>query len=486
MYSIFCDSYLLHSDTTDNYKVVNPKLELELNKAGKLTFTIYPNHPYYSVLKKMISVITVYQNNEIIFRGRILESEQLWLNQRNITCEGELAFLNDSILKPYDYSTSETMISVSDFFKWVILSHNAQVDEYKQFKIGKITVPDDKISRSNEDYSTVWNTINDKLISYLGGYLIIRHESDGNYIDYLDDLENLSSQIIQFGSNLLDINQTISGDEIVTGIIPLGAKDDDGNRITIESVNDGKNYLLNETQAGLFGKIFQTVVWDDITIVSNLYKKAIEYVSNIGALNLSIEVNAVDIAPLNSGIESFRLGTKVKVQSFHHGIDEIFRIEKLSLELSKPESNKLTLNSSRKTLTEQNSTNTTTIQTINETISSIAGTVEKTSKESSVIIWTGSSDLTASINLNRSISSLLHGIVLIFKHDTEYISCFVSKESVGTVQSFMLSDGDIIGYKIVTVGNYVLTGSSTNKYSGNKNGITYNNHLFVLSSVIGI
>ena len=50
----------------------------------------------------------------------------------------------------------------------------------------------------------------------------------------------------------------------------------------------------------------------------------------------------------------------------------------------------------------------------------------------------------------------------------------------------MLSDGDIIGYKIVTVGNYVLTGSSTNKYSGNKNGITYNNHLFVLSSVIGI
>lgn len=382
MYKVYCDDHLLYDDNFDKYKIESPKLELELNKAGKFTFSIYPNHPYYGLLKKMKSIMTVYQNEEIIFRGRILDSEQGWYNQRKITCEGELAFLNDSIVRPYDYQT-KGQISIQDLFTQFIGEHNSQVDEVKRFKIGSITVEDgdttndlNLISRANEDYDSTWNSINEKLINSLGGYLRVRHETDGVYIDYLKDINILAVQTIEFGKNLLDISQTVSGDNMVTAIIPLGAKNEEtGKRLTIETVNDGKDYLINQEQASLYGVIFQKVVWDDVTIADNLLSKAQSYISSIGVLNTSIEINAVDISLLDADLNSFKLGTKVRVESEPHGVDSTFMIEKLSIDLMKPESNKLTLNSTIKSFTEQTGSNTSTIKDLTQKVSSSEKTI---------------------------------------------------------------------------------------------------------------
>lgn len=382
MYKVYCDNYLLYDDNFDKYKIESPKLELEINKAGKFTFSIYPNHPYYGLLKKMKSIITVYQDEEIIFRGRILDSEQGWYNQKKITCEGELAFLNDSLVHPYDYQT-KGQISIQALFTQFITEHNSQVDEYKRFKIGNITVEDgdisndlNLISRANEDYDSTWNSINEKLIKSLGGYLRVRHETDGVYIDYLKDIDILAVQTIEFGKNLLDISQTVSGDNMVTAIIPLGAKNEEtGERLTIETVNDGKDYLINEDQASLYGIIFQKVVWDDVTIADNLLSKAQSYITSIGVLNTSIEINAVDISLLDADLNSFKLGTKVRVKSEHHGVDSTFMIEKLSIDLMKPESNKLTLNSTMKSFTEQTGSNTSTIKDLTQKVSSNEKTI---------------------------------------------------------------------------------------------------------------
>ena len=484
MYTIYCDNNLLHSDFIAKFKVLEPKLELEINKAGKLTFTIYPNHVHYSKIQKMKSIITVYNDDLLVFRGRVLESEQLWMNQKHITCEGELAFLNDSIVAPYNFSGSN-MITVSDLLSYFINSHNNQVDSDKQFKVGVVSVSSGTtsglITRSNSDYSNTWKAITDKLIDYLGGYLVVRHEEDGNYIDYLGSIDTISSQPVEFGSNLLDISQTVSADDMLTGIIPLGAKDDSGTRITIESVNDGKNYLVNEQQAELYGRIFQTVIWDDVTKVNNLYKKAVEYVKTIGTLNVSIEVKAVDIASINRTVESFRLGEKVKVVSSEHGINDTLRVEKLSLNLVKPESNTLTLNSSKKTLTDQNNSTSSTVQNIGTEVSEIVAT-------SSVVLWSGYYVMkeTDRCMLTRSIRNLLHGIVLIFKKDNMYISQFISKDKIGVTYRFMLTADNIVGYKTLTINESTIAGTAENNFSGYSNGVVYNNHLFVLSSVIGI
>ena len=385
MYKVYCDNFLLYADSHKDYKVVSPKLELELNKAGKFEFSIYPNHPHYGLIRKMKSIISVYHNDTLVFRGRVLNSEKGWINESKVTCEGELAFFNDSIIRPYDY-ISNGQITVSDFLAFIINEHNSQVDEERRFKVGRVTVIDgdssntnNLISRSNSDYSTAWETISKSLIEMLGGYLIVRHEADGAYIDYLSDINVLSSQTIEFGKNLTDVIKSVKGEDLYTGIIPLGAKDEEGNRITIASVNGGLDYLVNEDQADVYGRIFKTMTWDDVTEPANLLTKAQSHLSSIGMLTETIELKAVDISPLNQDINSFRLGTKVRVHSAPHGINETFTIEKLSIDLMKPESNKLTLGATRKTFTEQSGSTSSEIISIGQKVDSAIeqiGTIE--------------------------------------------------------------------------------------------------------------
>lgn len=400
MYKVYSDSYLLYAENLDDYTIVSPKLELELNKAGKFTFTIYPSHPYYGLIRKMKSIIRVEQDGEVIFRGRVLDTEKGWHNEQKVTCEGELAFLNDSIVRPYDYMTGG--ISVAALFAKFIDDHNSQVDEEKRFIVGSVTVDDgdssnddNLISRANSDYSTAWEAVSKKLVESLGGYLIVRHESDGVYIDYLKDISVLAPQTIEFGRNLLDISQKVSGDQMVTGIIPLGVQNEETKqRLTIESVNDGKDYLVNTEQAKRFGLIFQTVVWDDVTIAENLKAKAEAYLSSIGALMNTITLNAVDISPLDPTLRSFRLGTKVKVKSSPHGVEETFAIEKLSIELMKPESNKLTLGSTTKSFTEQTGSTSSTIQALGQKVDTAESKVNNMEV-----------DLTAKVSSEISISA---------------------------------------------------------------------------------
>lgn len=385
MYKVYCDNFLLYADSHKDYKVVSPKLELEVNKAGKFEFSIYPNHPHYGLIRKMKSIISVYHNDSLVFRGRVLNSERGWINESKVTCEGELAFFNDSIIRPYDY-ISNGQITVSDFLAFIIGEHNSQVDGERQFKLGTVTVVDgdstndeNLISRSNSEYSPAWETISKSLIEMLGGYLIVRHEADGAYIDYLADINVLSSQTVEFGKNLTDVIKSVKGEDLYTGIIPLGAKDEEGNRITIASVNGDLDYLVNEDQAAIYGRIFKTMTWDDVTEPANLLTKAQSYLTSIGMLTETIELKAVDISPLNQDINSFRLGTKVRVHSAPHGINETFTIEKLSIDLMKPESNKLTLGATRKTFTEQSGSTSSEIISIGQKVDSAIeqiGTIE--------------------------------------------------------------------------------------------------------------
>lgn len=363
MYRVYCDSYLIFDTRkSENLKILNPKVSLELNKTGSFTFTIYPSHPHYDKLKKLKSIITVYQNDYLLFRGRILNDEQGFYNEKQVTCEGELAFLVDSIQRPYDFMTGDLHTTVSELFTFFINNHNSQVEPEHQFKVGSITVtdPNDYIVRSDSTYLNTWNSIQKKLIEGYGGYLWVRHEPDGNYIDYLADFDRISNQKIEFGKNLLDINRITKGEDIATAIIPLGAKisEETDERLTIKSVNEGVDYVFNQDAVDLYGWIFKTVTWDDVTIADNLLRKGNEALASAINLSVSIELNAVDLAAINTDISAFHMGTYVKVLTNPHGLNSNFLVTKLSIDLANLKSNKLTLGKSYSTFTEQTSSTT--------------------------------------------------------------------------------------------------------------------------------
>lgn len=355
MYEVYCNGFLLHSNTIENLKLINPKASLEDNKTGSFTFTIYPNHPYYDMIHKLTSIITVYQDDYVLFRGRVLNDELGFRNEKSITCEGELAFFLDSVYRPYDYSGS-----ISGFLSQLIDNHNAQVESYKQFTLGKVTVtdPNNTIIRSDINCNKTWNVIEKKLIELLGGHIIVRHENGVNYIDYLSDYTTISNQTIEFSKNLLDMKRKRKGESIITALIPYGAKlkDESGEetdtRLDITSVNGGVDYIYDADAVAEHGWIFDTKTWDDVTVASNLLTKANAHLASLVSIIDTLDITAADLAGTGQQVSSFHLGTYVRVTSNPHGIDQTFRVTKLSIDLMKPASNKLTLGGIVQSLTQ--------------------------------------------------------------------------------------------------------------------------------------
>ena len=138
MYKIYADETLIYDSTVEDYKIGNGQISLETGKSGSFVFSLYPDHFYYDRFVKLKTVITVYKSGRIVFRGRVLNDITDYYNRKELTCEGELGFLQDSIIRPFEYTGDHKPL-----FKKFINEHNAMVDDFKQFKIGKITVEDE-------------------------------------------------------------------------------------------------------------------------------------------------------------------------------------------------------------------------------------------------------------------------------------------------------------------------------------------------------
>ena len=168
-----------------NLKLINPKLTLEDNAAGSLTFKIYSSNLNYGTIRKLYPVISVVRDGKTWFKGRVVSDKKDFYNGKSVEVEGKLAFFNDSYLEPFSFSGSP-----EELFRMVVENHNSQVMEWQRFKVGIVTVkdPNDYIVRSSENVINSWNALKDKCFrSSLGGQLRVRYEEDGDYIDWLED-----------------------------------------------------------------------------------------------------------------------------------------------------------------------------------------------------------------------------------------------------------------------------------------------------------
>lgn len=354
-YTILCDEYILHDSRNPILRVGQPKLNLELNKNGTLTFVIYDSHPYYDNLHKLTSVVTVYQGTNIIFKGRILDDTMDFYKSKKITVEGITAYLLDSVYRPFDFEGD-----VDEFFEDIVNNHNSQVEERKQFNVGTVTVtnPDGYIDRWSEGYNTSLDMIKSRLIEKLGGYLVVRYENDGNYLDYLADFTDTSTQGIEFAVNLADLTQKVDGSKLRSGIIPLGnkLKDEEGNetdeRLTIESVNGGKDYLIDATSAAIYGNIFEIVKWDEVATPETLKTKAEAWLANNIYLITNVDLSAVDLNATSGDIENFKLGDYISIKSTPHDIDNLYLLKKLNLDIENPANTKIQVGEDYKSLTD--------------------------------------------------------------------------------------------------------------------------------------
>lgn len=355
MYKVTCDGKTLHNDTIQSLRIINGQLTLELGKTGAFEFTIYPQHPYYDAVKPVSSIIEVHRNELSVFRGRVLTIQYGFHNEKQVFCEGELAFLLDTIVPPHAYYGSFT-----EYMDHVLAIHNAQVEEAKRFVVGSVTVAEFHPFEVVEDFnfSTSFETLNKRMVEPSGGYLQARHQYGTMYLDLLApevNISNVSMQKIRLGKNLLDLRKEVDGSEVFSGIVPLGAKiGETENRLDISSVNGGSYSITNAAAVAAYGYIFKTVIFEDITSASSLLSEARTYLSEKFASVNTVEITAADLSGLNPDLDSFDVGQWVEVVSdTHFNEPQAFLIRKISISISNPSNTKIEAGRTKQGLTDR-------------------------------------------------------------------------------------------------------------------------------------
>lgn len=333
IYEVYLDGRILYYPGDEIYALQNPKVEQVLNEAGTFEFEIPVTNPEYNNIKNRVSMVQVLRDGREIFYGEVRKSEEVEDGLMEVFAVGELAFLYDSIQPQGRYQD----ITPKDFFETLLENHNSRVEAKKQFLPGIVTVtdPNDSIYRYTNREDTL-TAIRDKLCNKLSGYLRIRKEDGKRYLDLvkLEDYGVRCNQPIQFGNNLLKYTKNLSSDDIVTVLIPLGARLEESPIVGLEaytditSVNDGKDYVFIPEAVVQFGCIWATRVWDDVTVPANLKRKGEEWLKSNQYEVMILELSAVDLSALNANLEPFKVGDFIQTLATPYGADVWLPLQK--------------------------------------------------------------------------------------------------------------------------------------------------------------
>ena len=332
--------------------LISSTLNLELNTAGSLSFICPPENPYYEKIYNRKSIVSVYRDEKEIFIGEVREQTKDLRGNKKVQCVGLLSYLADSIQPQMEYHDQTPYQLLSKFLK----IHNEQVDEKKKIMLGRVTVSDPNNSLYRfTNYETTMEVIMTKIVDKLGGYLKLRREEEGLYLDYLrlEEMGKATEQSIEFGVNLLDYTEDLSAEDITTAIIPLGKEiDGDENDILkkytdIQSVNDGKNYLVSKEAKDEFGWVCRVIRWDDVTVPENLLRKGAAWLKDNQFEMVELALSAVDLSEFGMPIETIECGDRVRCIAYPFGMDRIFPVMKQTIPLQKPGEIKVVLGSNQ-------------------------------------------------------------------------------------------------------------------------------------------
>ena len=478
MYRIKCDDYILYDPRDDDLKLLNPTCKLEVNTVGEASFTILQNHPYYDKLKKLKSVFEILQDDEVIFRGRMTNDSRDFYNRLDVDLEGVLGYTNDSIIAPFKFpddfpgATSSSNI-IEYFLQWILNQHNAQVEDWKQLKLGKVTVtdPNNNITRESTNYDTTWNILKKKVCDLLEGYLCIRYEPDGNYVDFVKSFEYTNIQPVTFGKNLLDITTTSNGTTTYSAILPTGAEvtvstgtDYEGDyvtitntvtkKLTLDDLPDGDltddlvktgKFIYSKSAREKYGWICvppTDSAWDDVKTLTNLKNKAMQYLTGSAMLfSGTTTIKAVDLSFTDVQIQSFRVCQNIVVNSPAHGvIDEIHPLTKLDIDIMNPQNTTITIGDAFRTLIDINRQQ----QSSNQNTS---GSVEYKVQENKADVLELQNQLLVQ---NTKVINECNAIILAALESYVETSNFESYKETVSTQLQILSDEILMNFSTVT------------------------------------
>lgn len=368
-------------DELDNI-IIDPQLEMEKNELGSFEFTLPVSSHFYNSLIPRRTVVSVEEDGVEIWMGYVAEIDKNFQMEKKVYCEGELGFLKDIrlVLEPKEYTAYE-------LFSTIMAPANAK--DWKSFKKGKIS---DKLKNvkvnlkeSGTQYTTVWEALKNVLLGNVGGMLYVHKGPsgiNGAYVRYLDyfwteDELSLTTQCIEFGKNLLDLDYYVKAYDIVNRVTYYGYETKGWwifahtDKISV-TVEDAKSVEI-------YGPIERCYVADGTASTKESLTKAARKKLNELKLKMdySFEISALDLR--DAGVDVMRLGfmKRAQILSWPHELNQYALCTKLSIPLERLDEKKFTFGSASETLSGQQATGTGAAKRAVETLRSVVSYINR-------------------------------------------------------------------------------------------------------------
>jgi hypothetical protein len=389
---------LLYRPNDPQALVLSPKLTREVSKGGSLVFTMTRDHTQYDMLQKLSTVVQVRRDGKEIWRGRVLKHEADFYNRRVVYCEGALSYFNDSSITPFNYKGT-----LRQFLQHLIDAHNDQVkSKMKCFQLGTVTAAlgdlvvqfgDADQYGVGEDYGKVWDILDKLVLKVFGGYFYCSFDSSTglnvlNYCDQAVEAKRQTAQEIEYGRNLLNLNETTDATDLYTRIYPIGNKHtvdtskwyyklmwwrDPSNDKHEErwgimetdaatvaqylpasgySYNLEEGWIQNDAAVQKFG-IITRIVELDTNSANDTFAAGVQALQQNYAMKTSYVIRAVDLVDAGYNTDRLDFSMYSHIVSAPHSVDAVMLCTKLVEPLEKPAQKEFTFGMTRRTLTDR-------------------------------------------------------------------------------------------------------------------------------------
>lgn len=346
MYQVNLGEKILYYPASEDACIYDTELNEDVGQAGEFTFKVPSSNPLYSELSQG-SLITIYRDKKEFWRGEIKDISVDFAKVATVYCVEDLTWLNEEYLAPASI-TNETY---SQRLLAAITAYNANRPADRQFEAGYITnVINTNFCNWTTEYEQpileqLRNCICDAS-SPQGQIRVRRVTSGGTVTRYIDivklaDYGIQATQPIEYGYNLLDYVKETDFGNLVNVLTPYGAELD-------TQVYDEYNARLqgttitDATSIGVYGRHAKDVVFDNVSDLTNLNDLAQSYLTRYSQPQLTMEVEAVDLAGIEN-VDAISIGDSVRIIAQPFAVDQWLYLTEIRRDIQNIDKNKITL-----------------------------------------------------------------------------------------------------------------------------------------------
>ena len=331
MYKIKYNDAVICTPQFKEFAAIAGTLQEGLNAVSVFSFTLPPKHLYFDSIEGRNGLVKLYDDDNVLFIGDIVNRKENFDCTAEIECQDALGWLNDVVFVKPTFSGA-----IENYWAYLLRRYNQEASEWRKINIGTVTVQGNISINHETEFLTIFDLVSE-LTKLSGGYVSVRYEGEKIFLDYLAQANTESDQSILFGTNLINLEDFVSEEQIFSRIYPRGK---DG--LDISSVNDGLTYLTNGITESMFGIVAVTVDFDTES-ATELKALGQAYLEANGLASRTLTLTAFDLSLVDKNYTEIKVGNIIPVISPLHGINTKMQVNSKTTDIVTPENSTFTL-----------------------------------------------------------------------------------------------------------------------------------------------